>query len=152
MQASSVYVREMFAIVESVKKWHQYLIGRHFHIFTDKKSLKNLLVQTIQTPEQQKWAAKLQEFSFDINYKPDKSNLVEDALSRKFTESTPGVLFMTTSSILPSLLTSLHSYYNTNSASKELATKATSDVTLSSEYQFKDRLVYFKGRIFIPDI
>lgn len=107
MQASSVYVREMFAITESVKKWRQYLIGRHFHIFTDQKSLKNLLVQTIQTPEQQKWAATLQGFSFDITYKPGKSNLVEDALRRKFTESTPGVLFMTTSSILPSLLTSL---------------------------------------------
>lgn len=143
----------MFAITKSVKKWRQYLIGRHFHIFTDQKSLKNLLVQTIQTPEQLKWAATLQGFSFDITYKPGKSNLVEDALRRKFTESTPGVLFMTTSSILlPSLLTSLHSYYNTDSAGKELATKASSDITLSSKYQFKDGLVYFKGRIFIPDI
>jgi hypothetical protein len=66
MQASSVYVREMFAITEAVKKWRQYLIGRHFQIFTDQKSLRNLLVQTIQTPEQQKWASKLQGFDFDI--------------------------------------------------------------------------------------
>lgn len=59
MQTSSVYMREMCAITEAVKKWRQYLIGQHFHIFTDQKSLKNLLVQTIQTPEQQKWAVKL---------------------------------------------------------------------------------------------
>jgi hypothetical protein len=31
MQAASVYVREMYAITEAVKKWRQYLIGRHFH-------------------------------------------------------------------------------------------------------------------------
>ncbi|XP_058726191.1 uncharacterized protein LOC131597514 [Vicia villosa] len=44
LQNSSVYVREMYAITESVKKWRQYLIGRHFHIYTDQRSLKNLLV------------------------------------------------------------------------------------------------------------
>lgn len=74
MQASLVYVLEMYAITESIKNWRQYLIGRHFHIFTNRKSLKNLLVQTIQTPEQQKWASKLQGFSFDIFYKPGKNN------------------------------------------------------------------------------
>jgi hypothetical protein len=31
MQASSVYVREMYAITEAVKTWCQYLIGRHSH-------------------------------------------------------------------------------------------------------------------------
>lgn len=41
MQQSSVYVRELFAITEAVKKWCQYQIERHFHIYTDQKSLKN---------------------------------------------------------------------------------------------------------------
>ncbi|XP_058784354.1 uncharacterized protein LOC131659138 [Vicia villosa] len=72
MQASSVYVREMFAVTEAVKKWRQYLIGQKFHIYTDQKSLRNLLLQRIQTPEQQKWAAKLQGFNFEIFYKPGK--------------------------------------------------------------------------------
>jgi hypothetical protein len=66
MKVSSVYVREMFAITEVIKKWRQYLLGRHFQIFTDQKSLKSLMVQTIQTAEQQKWTSKLQGFSFDI--------------------------------------------------------------------------------------
>lgn len=30
MQASSAYVRELFAITEAVKKWRQYLLGRRF--------------------------------------------------------------------------------------------------------------------------
>ena len=68
LQASSVYVREMYAITESVKKWRQYLIGQHFRIITDQKSLNTLLSQTIQTPEQQKWTAKLQGYDFQIIY------------------------------------------------------------------------------------
>jgi len=54
LQKSSVYVQEMYAITESVKKWSQYLLGHLFHIYTDQQSLKSLLNQTIQSPEQQK--------------------------------------------------------------------------------------------------
>lgn len=81
MKASSVYVMDMFAITESVKKWRQYLIGKKFQIYTYQKSLKDLLVQRIQTPEQQKWASKLQGFNFEIIYKPGRTNVVGDALS-----------------------------------------------------------------------
>jgi len=42
-QQSSVYVRELFAITEAIKKWRQYLIDRNFKIFTDQKSMKELL-------------------------------------------------------------------------------------------------------------
>lgn len=33
LQASSTYVREMYAITEAIKKWRQYLVGREFHIW-----------------------------------------------------------------------------------------------------------------------
>jgi len=52
MASASVYVKEMFAITQSVSKWRHYLLGRHFTIKTDHKSLKNLLTQVIQTSEQ----------------------------------------------------------------------------------------------------
>ncbi|PNX55289.1 hypothetical protein L195_g048916, partial [Trifolium pratense] len=120
MQAASVYVREMYAITEAVKKWRQYLIGRHFHIFTDQKSLKNLLVQTIQTPEQQKWASKLQGFSFEIFYKPGKYNQVADALSRRHTEE---AVFMSISSPIPTLLTNLRKFYMNDNEGKALVSK-----------------------------
>lgn len=38
MQASSVYVREMYVVTEAVKKWRQYLIGRKFHISQTKRA------------------------------------------------------------------------------------------------------------------
>lgn len=70
MQAASTYVREMYAITESVKRWKQYLLGRKFHIYTDQQSLCSLLHQTIQILGQQKWLTKLLGFDYEIHYKP----------------------------------------------------------------------------------
>lgn len=49
MQHASAYDREMFVITEAVKKWRQYLLGCHFWIYTDHRSPRNLLSQTIPT-------------------------------------------------------------------------------------------------------
>lgn len=38
-QALSIYENEMLAILLAVKKWHAYLVGRHFKIRTDHQSL-----------------------------------------------------------------------------------------------------------------
>lgn len=113
MQRSSFYVQELFAITEAIKKWRQYLIGRHFHIFTDQRSLKELLKQTIQTPEQQKWAAKLLGFSFEIHYKPGKTNLVADALSWKHALER-ATLLLTVSSAVPNILQDLRTFYSSH--------------------------------------
>lgn len=67
MQAASAYDREMYAITEAVKKWRHYLLGRHFRIYTDQKSLRGLMSQTIQTPSQQKWLSKLLGYDFDTH-------------------------------------------------------------------------------------
>lgn len=39
-QALSTYKKEMLVVVESIKKWRLYLVGKQFIVFTDKKSLK----------------------------------------------------------------------------------------------------------------
>jgi len=55
------------------------MIDQHFKIVIDRKSLNSLPSQTIQTPEQQKWTAKLQEYDLEIIYRPGKQNVVVDA-------------------------------------------------------------------------
>jgi hypothetical protein len=49
----SVYAKEMLAIVEAIRIWRPYLLGRKFIIRTYQKSLKYLLEQRITTPDQQ---------------------------------------------------------------------------------------------------
>ena len=75
-------MRELYAITEAVKKWRQYFLGMRFIIRTDQKSLCSLLDQVIQTPDQQKYLAKLLGYQYTIVYKPGKDNRVVDALSR----------------------------------------------------------------------
>ncbi|XP_058766993.1 uncharacterized protein LOC131640630 [Vicia villosa] len=147
MQAASVYVREMFAITESVKKWRQYLIGHKFHIYTDQKSLRDLLLQRIQTPEQQRWTAKLQGFDFEISYKPGRTNLVADALSRKFEKE--GSLLLALSSPFPDLFTTLKRFYKFDIVGQDLLKLAFQPNT---DYSISQELLYYKNRVYIPDL
>ncbi|GAU44890.1 hypothetical protein TSUD_400530 [Trifolium subterraneum] len=83
-QKQSAYIRELIAITKALAKFRHYLLGNRFVIKTDQKSLKSLLDQSLQTPEQQAWLHKFIGFDFQIEYKPGKDNIPADALSRMF--------------------------------------------------------------------
>ena len=80
-QALSTYERELIAIVHAIKKWQNYLQGRHFIIRTDHNSLKYFLNHRANTAFQQKWVSKLLGYDYEIQYKHGKDNVVADALS-----------------------------------------------------------------------
>ena len=84
MRVAATYQKELFAIVEAVYKWRQYLLGRRFIIRTDHQSLKELMQQVILAPIQQKYVRKLMGFDFVIEYKLGALNQVADALSREY--------------------------------------------------------------------
>lgn len=44
-QAKPIYEKELMAIVLAVQKWRPYLLGRHFVIWTDKRSMKFMMGQ-----------------------------------------------------------------------------------------------------------
>lgn len=81
-QQLSLYENELPAIFFAVQKWEKHLMGNHFLIRTDQKSLKLLLQQKIFTHFQQFWLSKLMGFDYEIQYKSGKENITADALSR----------------------------------------------------------------------
>ena len=77
----SVYERELMAIVFTVKKWRPYILGKHFTVRTDQRSLCFLLEQLEVEAAYKKWLLKLMPYNFSIQYKPDKTNSAADSLS-----------------------------------------------------------------------
>ncbi|WVY89063.1 hypothetical protein V8G54_037985 (chloroplast) [Vigna mungo] len=82
-QQKSVYKHELMAILQAVQKWKHYLMGSHFVIVTDQKSLIFLTGQWLLIEEQFKWASKLIGYDFEIHFRPGKENQVVDVLSRR---------------------------------------------------------------------
>ncbi|KAB2635839.1 hypothetical protein D8674_026373 [Pyrus ussuriensis x Pyrus communis] len=81
-QALSTYERGLIVIIYTVKKWQNYLQGRHFIIKTEHNSLKYFLSQRTNTLFQQKWVSKLLGLDYEVQYRHGKENIVADALSQ----------------------------------------------------------------------
>nr|GEW13498.1 Ty3/gypsy retrotransposon protein [Tanacetum cinerariifolium] len=147
MRSASTYIRELYAITEAVKKWRHYLLGRTFRVFTDQRSLKHLLTQLVQSPDQYKWASKLLGYDFEVHYKPEKENHVADALSR-IEESQ---LLSLSTPIFP-WLQELRDCYSTTSEGREFVTRVAQRVDALPDHHIHDGLVYIHDHLFIPDI
>ncbi|XP_075515833.1 uncharacterized protein LOC142550640 [Primulina tabacum] len=151
---ASTYVRELLAITQAVSKWRQYLLGHHFSIVTDHRSLKEILSQTIHTPDQQKYLVKLLGYDFDISYQPGSSNTVADALSRQFElpDSGCGISSQLLAILILSFqfLTQLKDEVASNPFYKNLIHK--NSAALRPIFHLKDGLVYRHHRICVdPD-
>jgi hypothetical protein len=148
MSLASAYEREMYAITSAVKKWRHYLLGRRFRIYTDQKSLRGLLSQTIQTPAQHKWLTKLLGFDYEIFYTPGRENVVADALSRMDTASE--LLFSAISVCEPEFLEQLRKFYLTDPIGQALITKFQGQTNMQSPFAVHQGLLYYHTRLFIP--
>jgi hypothetical protein len=86
--------KEGLAIVFAVKRFHQYLYGRVFKIYTDHKPLMSLFSETRGIPPLasariQRWALILSAYQYSIVYRTGKDNANADALSRLPLPETP---------------------------------------------------------------
>lgn len=77
--------RELLAIVWATKHFRSYLYGRKFKIVTDHRPLTWLF--SVKDPGSKliRWRLKLEEFDYEIIYKPGKVNSNADCLSRTTT-------------------------------------------------------------------
>jgi hypothetical protein len=87
--------KEALAIVFGVKKFHQYVYGRHFTILTDHNPLERVHHPDKMTPPMaaaqiHRWALILSAYDYAIQYKEGIQNANADALSRLPLPDTPG--------------------------------------------------------------
>lgn len=152
MRGASTYQKELYAIMEAVQKWRQYLLPRFFIIRTDHSSIKELLQQVVQTPEQQIYVRKLLGYNFRIEYKPGYANNVADVLSRVHEEDTPAngvALFaLITSFPIPEFLSSLKAENGKLMELVELHRRFGAD-ELGDEYGLRDGMLLFKNQYYI---
>lgn len=78
--------KEAYTIVEALRKWHHFLIGQHFKLITDQKSVA-LMIDTrhynkIKNEKILRWRSELACQSYGIIYIPGKQNYDVDTLSR----------------------------------------------------------------------
>ncbi|GKE74566.1 putative reverse transcriptase domain-containing protein [Tanacetum coccineum] len=69
------------AIVFALKMWRHYVYGMKCVVFTDHKSLQNILYQKELNMRQRRWLELLSDYDCEIQYHPGKANVVTHALS-----------------------------------------------------------------------
>jgi len=79
--------KEGLALIFGVKKFHQYLYGKHFTLYTDHQPLVGLFaeekpVSVMASARVQRWALTLAAYEYTIKYRAGKCNANADALSR----------------------------------------------------------------------
>ena len=75
--------KEMLAIIWALKALRNYLYGRtKIKIYTDHQPLTYSLSSWNGNSKVKRWKAYLEEYNYELIYKPGKSNVVADALSR----------------------------------------------------------------------
>jgi hypothetical protein len=147
MIKASTYLRELHAVTSAVKRWRQYLLGHYFVIQTDHKSLKELLTQVIQTPEQQFYLSKLLGYHYDIQYKPGSNNTVADALSRSLDPSDASIMALSVPQFV--FLNELKQDLEADNKFQELRSRIKNDPAGHPGYAEKNGLILYQGRIWI---
>jgi hypothetical protein len=76
--------RELLAIVFALNRFHYYLWGRHFELFTDHKALMYIHSQPEWNAMLTNWQETILNYTFTIIYRPGILNILPDALSRLY--------------------------------------------------------------------
>jgi hypothetical protein len=84
----AMYYKEIYALIQVVKKWKHYLMGMETIIHTDHQPLQYFQTQSkLQQTKHYKWKGFLQQFHLVIKYRKGVTNKLVDMLPRSPTSN-----------------------------------------------------------------
>jgi hypothetical protein len=78
-----VHEKELLAVIQAVKKWWSDLLGSHFFIYMDHRTLLNFEGQKDLSRRQARWMETLSQFEMTFVYIRGEDNTVADGLSQR---------------------------------------------------------------------
>ncbi|XP_057495630.1 uncharacterized protein LOC130780625 [Actinidia eriantha] len=146
----SVYSKEMLAIVEAIRLWRPYLLGRRFQIWTDQRSLRFFLEQRVVSPEQQRWVSKLLGYDYEIIYRPGRTNSANTTLVDVGLTPLLSAELVAISSPQCQLWTDLRKANTTDPYLLELHQKLLAHPEKHPHLLSREGVLMYKGRLVIP--
>jgi hypothetical protein len=140
------YDKELYALVQSVKKWKHYLLGKETIIHTDHQPLQYLQSQSkLQQARHFRWMGFLQQFHLVIRYKKRIFNKVSNMLSRPIVSAS--VILKQS----PIMHESYVEQYALDADFKEVyETLCHSNHVEELDYHLHNNLLYHLGKLCIP--
>ena len=74
---------ECLVIVDTIRHFEAYLVGRKFILDKDHQALEYLATKKSPNKRLTRWSLFLQEFNFELKYRPGSRNSNADGLSRQ---------------------------------------------------------------------
>eukprot|EP00253_Pinus_taeda_P032598 PITA_32598 len=140
------YDKELYALVQSVKKWKHYLMGKEIVIHTDHQPLQYLHSQTkLQQSRHYRWMGFLQQFHLVIRYKKGIHNKVTDMLSRSIINAST---ILKHNSVLRESY--IEQYAQDIDVKDVYVTLSQGKRVEELDYHIKDQFLYHCGKLCIP--
>jgi hypothetical protein len=79
----STYDKELYAIIQALKKWRHYLVLKEFVLYSNNQDLEFITRQEKLNQRHAKWVEFMQNFTFVIKHIVGNANKVANALSRR---------------------------------------------------------------------
>ena len=171
-----IHDTELLAAIEGLEQWrHFFAYSDHpATILTDHKNLEYFAEKRSLSPRQIRYAERLSRFNLVLVYRPGVQNGAADALSRIYApEEEEGAASTTHDALLPKpisfsslfisavsqgsvsetlpILDQIKLYYNSDPITAALLKDLAQDQGVHDEYKLDDGLLFFQGRIAVPD-
>lgn len=171
-----IHDTELLAAIEGLEHWRHFFAYSEYPatILTDHKNLEFFAEKRSLSPRQIRYSERLSRFNTVVVYRPGVQNGAADALSRMHTpEEEEGAASTVHEALLPkpissspfliatisqqpdnenpSTLDQIKLHYKSDPVTAALLNDLTQDQDSQDDYTLKDGLLYFHGRIAVPD-